>query len=118
MYSDHSHPTPSICSFQRLTHLTQYSYPPHLLTIDGAPAAPPPSTAPTYEDYAQRIYPRSKLDDAVDRGVDTDLHLYAIAQVLRDWERIAPWLGLNAVAIDDIRSSGRSAALMRSDHWV
>ena len=44
---------------------------------------------------------------------DTDLHLYEIAKELGKWEEIAPYLGLDAVDIDDISCSGKSAALQR-----
>ncbi len=71
-------------------------------------------SAPTYEDYARRVHPQSMLDREVDAGMKTDIHLYEIASVLRDWESIAPWLGLDETRISDIRTSGRKAALIKS----
>ena len=85
-------------------------------TADTAPS-PHPTSPPTYEDYAQKVYPRSKLDCEVDDGTDKDNHLYKIADVLmQDWEIIAPWLKLTVTQIYDIRTSRRRPAIQRSDH--
>ena len=66
--------------------------------------------APTYENYERRIphTNRYKLGKMVDfENEDADLHLNGIAQVMRDWEGVAPWIGIRDDEIPDIKESNR-----------
>ena len=66
--------------------------------------------APTYENYESRIplESRYKLDKKVDfENNDVDLHLTEIAQVMKEWEDVAPLLGLKDFEITDIEESNR-----------
>ncbi len=49
---------------------------------------------------------RPKLDSVVDfENGGVDLHLGEIADVLEDWEDVAPALGLTGIEISDIQDS-------------
>ena len=70
----------------------------------------------TFEDYSSCVPAgnRYKLDKEVDfehHSVEVDL--MQIADLMLNWEDVAPSLGLNVIAISDIQNSIRSAALQR-----
>ena len=70
----------------------------------------------TYEDYSSCVPAanRHKLDKEVDfghYGVEKDLT--QIADLMLNWDDVAPSLGLIVIEISDIQSSIRSAALQK-----
>jgi hypothetical protein len=67
-------------------------------------------SAPTYEDYVRCIPEKNRwmLQEKIDfqRG-DVDLHLGELAEVLEKWDKVATFLGLDGLEIEDIKDDFR-----------
>lgn len=72
---------------------------------------PPVLQEPTYKDYVARIPSENqwKLERELDfENGDVDLHLADIADLMVEWESLAPKLKLDPVDIHDINAVNQS----------
>ena len=73
-------------------------------------------SGPTYEEYVACVPQanRHKLQQELDAESDgVDLHLKQIAELLVDWELLAPNLGLTDGDVAEIKSDNATAALKK-----
>ena len=67
----------------------------------------------TYGDYAACV-PRAKLQQKLDANSDgLNLHLYQIAELLVDWEQLAPYLRLTDSDVAEIKSDNNQSSLKK-----
>ena len=69
-----------------------------------------------YERYVERVPQENQYKLKLELDADSagmDLHLKQIAELLVDWELLAPNLGLTDADVDEIKSDNNKAALKK-----